>query len=114
MARTRETVCRVVAETMLANSGRCQNAQNRGRTRRTSDYVLTSLSNIIQAKHGFKPTTESLVALVSGKADSITAFGKSTVHTAEIGSILKEAVRHLLDHSTVLEATQRTVSHSSA
>lgn len=62
-----------------------------------SDYILTSLSNNIQAKYGFKPTTESLVALVSAKVDSITAFGKSEVRREEMNGLLKDAVTHLTD-----------------
>lgn len=60
-----------------------------------SDYVLTSLSNMIQAKNGFKPTTESLVSLISGKADSVTAFDKSTVFREGIDSQLQSAANHL-------------------
>jgi actin-like ATPase involved in cell morphogenesis len=62
-----------------------------------SDYILTSLSNSIQAKHGFRPTTESLVALVSGKTDSITAFGKTSVHRKDLNSQMQSTVEHLAE-----------------
>jgi actin-like ATPase involved in cell morphogenesis len=62
-----------------------------------SDYILNSLSDFIQAKHGFKPTTDSLIALISGKTDSITAFGKSPVNVKDLGSQLRNAVDHLVE-----------------
>jgi actin-like ATPase involved in cell morphogenesis len=62
-----------------------------------SDYILTNLSNRIQAKHGFKPTTGSLVDLISGKTESITTFGKSTVDKEGIIDVLADAVTHLAD-----------------
>lgn len=62
-----------------------------------SDYILSSLSNTIQAKCGFKPITDSLVALVSGKTDTITAFGKSPVQRKDLNSQLQNAVDHLVE-----------------
>ena len=62
-----------------------------------SDYILTSLSNHIQSKCGFKPTMDSLVALLSGKTDSITAFGKPIVLKSDIENQLQSAVEHLID-----------------
>ena len=62
-----------------------------------SDYVLASLSSTIQAKHGFKPATDNLVAFVSGKVDSITTFGKPAVHRYDIDAQLQSAVNHLVE-----------------
>jgi actin-like ATPase involved in cell morphogenesis len=62
-----------------------------------SDYVLTSISNLIQSKHGFKPTTDSIVAFISGKIDLITAFGKSSVHRKDIDAQLQSVVDHLAE-----------------
>ena len=62
-----------------------------------SDYILGSLSNTIQGKYGFKPTTDSLIALVSGKKDTITAFGKSPVQRKDLDSQLQSAVDHLAE-----------------
>jgi actin-like ATPase involved in cell morphogenesis len=62
-----------------------------------SDYILTSLSNFIEAKHGFKPTTDSLIALVSGKAESITAFGRAPILRKEIDNPLQSAADHLVE-----------------
>jgi len=62
-----------------------------------SDYVLTSLSNFIQSKHGFKPTTDSLIALVSGKTDCITAFGKSPVNRKDLDIQLQSTADHLVE-----------------
>jgi actin-like ATPase involved in cell morphogenesis len=61
-----------------------------------SDYILTSLSSFIQAKHGFKPTTDSLIALLSGKADTITVFGKS-VHRKDLDNQLQSTADHLVE-----------------
>jgi len=61
-----------------------------------SDYILSSLSNIIQSKSGFKPTTDSLISLVSGKTDTITAFGKS-VHRKDLDTQLQSTVDHLAE-----------------
>ncbi len=62
-----------------------------------SDYILTNLSNFIQSKYGFKPTTDSLVALMSGKIDSITAFDKFPIYRKNIESQLQSAVSHLAE-----------------
>jgi actin-like ATPase involved in cell morphogenesis len=62
-----------------------------------SDYVLTSVSNLIQSKHGFKPTTDSLVAFISGKIDLITAFGKDPVYRKDIDAQLQSVVDHLVE-----------------
>jgi len=62
-----------------------------------SDYILTSLSSNIQTKHGFKPTTDDLIAFLSGKTCSMTAFGKPTVHKEDVGGFLKDSVTHLTD-----------------
>jgi len=65
-----------------------------------SDYILSSLSNTIQSKYGFKPTTDSLIALVSGKTDTITAFGKPPVHRKDLDSQLQSAVDHLVEKTS--------------
>jgi actin-like ATPase involved in cell morphogenesis len=62
-----------------------------------SDYILTSMSNLIQSKHGFKPTTDSLVAFISGKIDLITAFGKISVHRKNVDTQLQSVVDHLIE-----------------
>ena len=62
-----------------------------------SDYILSSLSNTIQSKCGFKPTTDTLIALVSGKTDTIAAFGKSPVHRNDLDTQLQSAVDHLVE-----------------
>jgi actin-like ATPase involved in cell morphogenesis len=62
-----------------------------------SDYILTGLSNSIQANQGFKPTTDSLIALVSGKIESITAFGKAPVFRKDIDGQLQGVVYHLVE-----------------
>jgi actin-like ATPase involved in cell morphogenesis len=64
-----------------------------------SDYIITSLSNFIQSKHGFKPTTDNLVAFISGKIDVITAFGKNFVHRKDTDAQLQSVVdQSVLDH----------------
>jgi actin-like ATPase involved in cell morphogenesis len=62
-----------------------------------SDYILSSLSNTIQSKCGFKPTTDSLIALISGKSETITAFGKSPVHRKDLDVQLQNVVDHLTE-----------------
>jgi actin-like ATPase involved in cell morphogenesis len=61
-----------------------------------SDYVLNSLSDQIQAKHGVKASHESLLELVAGKADEITGFGKS-IQRKDIEDQLERNVEHLAD-----------------
>ena len=62
-----------------------------------SDYILTALSNHIHSKYGFKPSTNNIVDLVSGKIDEITTFDKTTVHKKEIENQLRDSVKHLSD-----------------
>ena len=62
-----------------------------------SDYVITGLSNHIQAKYGFKPTLEDVIALMNGNSDYVTAFGKVTVHRADVTRLIAESIRHLAE-----------------
>ena len=62
-----------------------------------SDYVIQALTDHIQAKHGFKPTTENVLGLITGKTDEITAFDKPTVHRREIEDQMETVVEHLAE-----------------
>jgi len=62
-----------------------------------SDYIIAGVSNTIQAKHGFKASTESIVDLMVGKTDRITSFGKATVHRRDVEEVIEGNVEHLAD-----------------
>lgn len=65
-----------------------------------SDYIITALSNFVQTRYGFKPTMDSLVALLSGKKDSITAFGKPSVVRENIENELQSTTVSLVEKLT--------------
>lgn len=62
-----------------------------------SDYILAALGNNIQSKYGFKPTTNNLIALVSGRISELSTFEKRTVHRSDIEDIILSAVSQLTD-----------------
>ncbi len=62
-----------------------------------SDYIIQTLTNHIQGKHGFKPTTENILDLITGKTSEITAFEKPTVRRVEVEDRIETAVEHLAE-----------------
>jgi actin-like ATPase involved in cell morphogenesis len=59
------------------------------------DFLLASLAEYIQAKHGFKPSMENVLSLLVGSIKSISAFGKSKVSRRDIEECLRIGVEQL-------------------
>jgi len=62
-----------------------------------SDYIAQALTDHIQRRHGFKPTTENILDLITGKTEEITAFDRPTVHRKEIEDRIETGVEKLAE-----------------
>ena len=66
-------------------------------SREISFLITTDFKVSVFSKYGFKPSTNNLVDLVSGKIDEISTFDKSTVNRKKIEDQLQNAINHLTD-----------------
>jgi len=62
-----------------------------------SDFIISALSDLIQERYDFKPSTESLLSLLVGRIGKISSFDKATVYRADVEEVIGRSIDYLTD-----------------